>query len=314
MRGRWAALAGFLAMVTAGCELTEVAAPASQDILVIDAVLRSGPGQQAILLHRSVDDGVVRGEPGASVVVTRADGSERIEFVEAPTQACLVQGIGGQLNGLDLEASCYRSAPGTVIEPGATYDLRVETTGGETAFGRTVVPGPYSFVSPSVDPMAPPAGHSICLLPAAPFQLAWTPAEGAWAYVLTLTISDYAPDEPDLPNPVELTSVSVSAGDTSLRFPTEIGLFQRGEVPTRVFDILDQGIPAGAIADLAVVATDRNYTNAIRGGRFNPSGNLRISSIAGDGVGVFGSVNVLELASLPESAPCPGIQPLGAGG
>jgi hypothetical protein len=30
--------------------------------------------------------------------------------------------------------------------------------------------------------------------------------------------------------------------------------------------------------------------NAVRGGGFNPSGNVRISSVVGDGVGVFGSI------------------------
>lgn len=301
-----AVLTSLLALsVLAGCELAEVAAPASDDVLVVDAVLRGGPGRQVILLHRSIEERVIRGESGATVTVSRADGSETIAFQEAPSpKDCFVAGSVDDLNGLDLEASCYIS-PWVEIEPGATYDLRVETAGGEMAYGRTQVPGGYRFATPEVDPGA---GRTwMCRLPAAPFELGWTASAGAWAYVITLSVENYAPDEEDLPDPVELTSVSVSAADTSLLFPKQIGLFQRGDVPVRVYDILDQGIPAQADALLSVVATDRNYTNAIRGGRFNPSGNIRVNSIAGDGVGIFGSVTTIQINSQGGTALCPGV-------
>jgi hypothetical protein len=44
------------------------------------------------------------------------------------------------------------------------------------------------------------------------------------------------------------------------------------------------------VAEMVVAAIDRNYLNGVRGGSFNPSGTVRVSSVSGDGVGVFGSI------------------------
>ena len=52
---------------------------------------------------------------------------------------------------------------------------------------------------------------------------------------------------------------------------------------------LQGGLPAGSTAELAITAVDRNYVNWARGGNFNPSGQVRIPSLSGDGTGVFGS-------------------------
>ncbi len=62
---------------------------------------------------------------------------------------------------------------------------------------------------------------------------------------------------------------------------------------------------------MTVAAADRNYINGVRGGSFNPSGQVRISSVTGDGVGVFGSLVPLQAAveAGPARAgrpPCPG--------
>jgi hypothetical protein len=46
---------------------------------------------------------------------------------------------------------------------------------------------------------------------------------------------------------------------------------------------------------LTVAAVDRNYVNGVRGGSFNPSGRVRVSSVTGDGEGVFGSLVPLTL-------------------
>jgi hypothetical protein len=138
-------------------------------------------------------------------------------------------------------------------------------------------------------------------LPDSAFSLTWGRSEGAWSYVTSLTLRNWGDDlreqGVEVPEPLELVGVSVSAADTSLLFPTNLGVFQRAEFDQRVLLALQEGIPTGADATLAVLAADRNYTNAIRGGRFNPSGNVRISSIVGDAVGVFGSVVPLVIHS-----------------
>jgi hypothetical protein len=103
----------------------------------------------------------------------------------------------------------------------------------------------------------------------------------------------------EAPDPLELTSVSVASSDTTLVFPTNVGLFQRGDLPREVFDLLENGLPPGTDAIFVVLAAEKNYTNGIRGGRFNPSGNVRLSSVAGDAVGVFGGVVPLAIRSAP---------------
>src|SRR5690606_39262148 len=63
LRGWARAGSALLALAFAACELPEVAAPDSADVLVVEAVLRAGAGQQYILLHRSIQGEVVDGEP-----------------------------------------------------------------------------------------------------------------------------------------------------------------------------------------------------------------------------------------------------------
>src|SRR5690606_3173445 len=138
-----------------------------------------------------------------------------------------------------------------------------------------------------------------CALPNQPFTLIWGRADGAWSYLVSLRLTEWS--EPlrregiEVPDTLELTGVSVSARDTTMAVPENLGLFQRADFDQRVFLHLRDGLPEGAEATLVVLATDRNYTNAIRGGRFNPSGNVRTSSIVGDAVGVFGSMVPLEI-------------------
>jgi len=63
-----------------------------------------------------------------------------------------------------------------------------------------------------------------------------------------------------------------------------------------------------------VAAADRNYVNAVRGGGFNPSGPVRVSSVVGDGIGTFGSLVPLRLFVVvgtggEEVPPCPSASP-----
>src|SRR6056297_3052188 len=87
---------------------------------------------------------------------------------------------------------------------------------------------------------------------------------------------------------------SVSAADTTIGFPAEFGVFDRGSIDTDIAVRLQRRIPEGVASDVAITAVDRNYTNWVRGGNFNPSGQVRIPSVRGQGTGYFGSSVVRE--------------------
>jgi hypothetical protein len=311
--GRFVALLVWAGAASA-CELTEVAAPDSAEILVVEAVLRVGAPTQYVLLHRSLEGRIVRGAPGARVRVVDAEGGS-VDFIPAPTGECLMPPIADGEREIDVEvhASCYRSPPiaGRFVHPGRSYSLFVTTADGLEARGRTHVPGAFAFRNPAA-PLDPRSFTASCLLPEEPFQLAWSPSEGAWAYLVSLFLANWAGDLVErgivAPDPLELSGVSISQADTTLGFPADVGLFQRAELDQRIFLALRDGLPPDIDTRLVVAAADRNFVNSVRGGRFNPSGNVRISSIVGDAVGVFGSLVPLTIRSLgfePETRPPP---------
>jgi hypothetical protein len=301
---RATAASGMLLAVAlaAGCELEEVAAPPSADVLVIESILRAGAASQFVLLHRSMEGRVIRGEPGAEVTVKDVALARAVTYQEVPLRDCLLSDAADwNVEDLAVEASCYvADRAGRFVEPGRTYELMVRTRDGRLARGRTTVPAAFDFREPDV--RVNRTTFSIgCRLPARPFTLTWTRAEGAWAYVATLQLENWGEALRErgieVPEPLELTGVSVSAADTTMRFPEHLGLFSRGSLDQRIFFALRQGLPPETEATLVVLAADRNYTNAIRGGRFNPSGDVRASSVVGDGVGLFGSVVPLVVHS-----------------
>ncbi len=314
---RWlrsACLVG-LTLGAPACELADVATPAGVDVVVVEAILRAGAARQYVLLHRSLEDRTIRGEPGATITVTRDD-AEAIVYAEAELIECLVESPDEwEIENLRVEASCYRSpvAAGRFVHPGRTYDLAIETLDGLYLRGRTTVPGLFAFRVPDVTVNSESLSVT-CRLPEGSFTLTWSRSAGAWAYLSSLRLSNWGDDLRDqgveVPDPLDLTGVSVSAADTSLLFPANLGLFQRFDLDQRVLIALQQGVPAEADATLVVLAADPNYTNAIRGGRFNPSGNIRTSSVLGDGVGLFGSIVPLVIRSPSPSPeftipPCP---------
>lgn len=312
-RGRRDRLASawFLVLLASawGCELAEVAAPPSENLLVVESVLRVGAVRQMVLLHRTIAEGAVQGEPGARVEL-HGPGGERWFFREGDDELCARQrAVDHRLGALDFEVSCYltdRDVP-VRIEPGAAYELAITTLRGEELRGRTTVPHAFDLRVPAVA-MARTDRSFTCTLPAAPFELVWEKAEGAWSYFVALHLSGWGDELRGagvaVPDPLELSGVSVGAADTTLAFPQNLGLFQRGSLDTRIFQHLAHGIGAGTHAMLVIVAADRNYTNALRGGRFNPSGSVRPSSIVGDGVGLFGSVVPLTINSVPSARSC----------
>ena len=312
---RFRALLGALLLGAPGCELAEVAAPDSEDVLVVEAVMRVGEARQRVLLHRSLEGGVVRGEPVAAVTVTGPDGEE-VDFHPADPSACLREVTDSIiLADAVIEASCYLSHPdaGHFVVPGAGYELYVETERGEVVRGRTRVPGDFSLRNPEVA-VHPEQRFAACALPHRPFELVWSRSEGAWAYWIGLRHSGWGASLKaqglEVPDPLGLLGLAVSSADTTLFFPEHLAAFHRGEIDQRVLQALRSGLPPGDSTVLVVLAADRNYVNAVRGSpRFNPSGDVGFSSVVGDGVGVFGSVVPLVIRSAASSEgsapPCP---------
>lgn len=300
---RFSATLGPLLLLASGCELAEVGAPDSEDVLLVEAVMRVGEPRQRILLHRSLQGGVVRGEPGASVTVTALNGPA-VRFLEADLSECLLEVTDSIiLADATIEASCYLSPreAGYFVAPGASYELRIETRRGEIVRGRTRVPGDFSLRSPAVA-LHPQERSAVCAIPSEPFELIWGRSEGAWAYWIGLRHSGWGAELKaqgfEVPDPLNLLGVAISAADTTLRFPEHIAWFHRRELDQRVLHALRTGLPPGESTVLVILAADQNYVNAVRGSpRFNPSGDVGFSSLIGEGVGVFGSVVPVILRS-----------------
>jgi hypothetical protein len=292
MRRTWIVAA---ALALPACTIADVTVAPGEDRLVVEGVLRTDARTQFILLHRGVQSGVAEGEPGAEVVVTRGDGMS-VTFVESPL-ACysLDPAYLDSDTPIDIRGTCYASptAAGRWVNAGTTYDLSIRTTRGERAVARTVVPGAFTLNGVPESRFNDQPAPGCTLAPATPLPLTWTQAAGAWGYIAPLRISGLSaalPDSIPAPDPLELIGVSVSAADTSLVLPGEFGVFDRFSLNQSLLRVLQAGLPGGTSARVVVAAADRNYINGVRGGSFNPSGPIRISSVAGDAVGVFGSL------------------------
>ena len=277
-------------LLLAGCELAEVTAAAGEDVLVVEAVLRAGDDRQQVLLHRSLSGGAIRGEPDARVVVRTPEGSD-VRLHEQPLGLCASGLAPEMVDSLRIEASCYASDAGALdVRPGEVYELHVEPAGGGEARGRTVVPGDFALLRPGHTDVS----GSCSLPPATPLETVWSSSEDAWSYLVGVEISGlraaFAGTGIEAPDLLELTGVAISERDTTLVFPGEIGLFDRFDENQALLIALQAGLPAGVRAEMVVTAADRNLVNAVRGGSFNPSGPVRVSSVIGAGIGLFGSL------------------------
>lgn len=319
---RWAAF--LVAAALGGCTLTDVTVPAGEDRVVVEALLRTNLERQNVLLHRTVEDGVVRGVPGARVTVRDAASGAEVVFVPAGDECYeLDDGYGGS-EALQVNATCYRSpaAAGRFVQPGRTYELRIDLPDGAgTVRGRTRVPDPFALRGLASASAGPPEQAPACVLPPdTPFPLTWSRSGGAWSYVVGMRVTGLREalagrGIPDVPERLELTGVAVSETDTVVVVPGEVGVFDRFSGNRELLLALQGGFPAGVDVELLVSAADRNYVNGVRGGRFNPSGQVRISSVGGAGaVGVFGSLVPLATQLRVRADPAGGLPPCGVGG
>lgn len=294
-------------LFVAACTLTEVSTEPGADLVVVEAVLRPDQPLPRLLLHRTLTGGTIRGEPGATVVIRDEAGGE-VSLREAPQHVCTT-GVGA-IGDLVNQATCYAAEDRFDIVPGRAYRLDVQTVRGEQLRSRTVVPGAFVFRDLPVDSI----GAARCALPVAtPLTLAWSRSAGTWSYLATMEVRGLrealaGSGIADIPDPLELTGLAISERDTSIVVPANFGVFERAQFESELLRLLQLGFPVVVDASIVVAAVDRNYVNAVRGGRFNPSGSVRISSILGDGVGVFGSLVALRLdidVVDPQGVPAP---------
>jgi len=282
------------ACLAAGCDLAEVTTAPGKDVVVVEAVLRTDEEAQQVLLHRTVDGALAGGVDGALVTVTGAAGDVH-RLVPHGTDCYQIDPLYAHFDSLDFHGSCYATAAQDVgwVRPGERYDLRVETADGRVVEGRTFVPGDYEVPSLHTDPEA---GLVCSMPPDSAFELVWRQSAGAWSYVADLSISGLsqalAGHGFSVPDPMLVRGLSVSQSDTTLVLPTEFGLFERLQYDNDLLLAISHGFPEGARMELVLAAADRNWVNSVRGGSFNPSGLVRISTVVGDGVGVFGSLTV----------------------
>jgi hypothetical protein len=280
---RWAALP--LLCGLAACTLAEVVTPDAADVLVVEAVLRPDQSMQRILLHSSLSEAGTGTEQGARVVVRSDEGYEVVFQQTSQTELCLS-------SPAPANTACYVSdeRQGPWVMPGREYELSVSSRDGRRAFARTRVPGRFRLLQPAVRSWPP-----CSLPPGTPLPLVWSSSEGAWTYIAEMEIeglrgalADQIPGE--IPDRISLTGISISEADTTMLFPGDFGIFERTQFEQPLLLALRDGLPAGVTARVVLAAADRNYVNGVRGGTFNPSGRVRIPSVAGDATGVFGSV------------------------
>lgn len=286
-----------LATVATACELTEVTTAPSDDLVVVEAVLRTDLDPQRILLHRTVQGVGVQPVEGATVTVTGEEDG-RVHVFKQGGDCYRIDRRYIEADSLDFQGTCYTAGllDDHWVIPGQSFELRVETPDGRVARGRTTVPGEFTPIGiPSTQ--RSDVGHPpLCSLPPdTPLPVAWTASEGAWSYVAQLRITGLRralePRGINAPEPLELRGLAISEADTSILLPTQFGVFERFQYEQDLLLAIQNGFPEATQMDLVIAAADRNWVNGVRGGSFNPSGQTRISSVIGDDVvGVFGSL------------------------
>lgn len=278
------ALLAALTALVAGCELTTVEVTPPEDVVIVEAYLRSDAPAQEVFLYRTLPgrDGTLRVD-GADIRIVSEAGESLQLFPTDRSEACVRHSLFGDGDA----GSCYLSrSRGEFVRPGATYRLEVELQDGGVLTGTTTVPGDFRILEPA---------RLLCELPSARYTVTWSRAEGAWSYQAVAEFRNLAEGLRQLglenpPDELTLTGLAVGGADTTIVFPNEFGVFDRFTEERDLILALQEGLPAGSTADILVAAGDRNFVNWVRGGNFNPSGQVRVPSVTGAGTGVFGSL------------------------
>ncbi len=270
-----------------GCELQETSLTEPEDVLVAEVYLQLGSEGDRVsaFLHRTIGgSGDAADLAGATVRVAPAT-ADPVQLLEAPDSMC----VRGELPPL-LAGACY-AAQGVAlaaIQPGERTTLEVQLLDGRRLTGETRIPESFDLLQPG-------EGVETCsIMPRTRFEVRWTRSPGASAYASEALISGLpealAPAGIEVTeDPLRLLGLSVGSSDTTIVFPSEFGVFDRFDLDRELALVLQEGLPPGTSARVTVAAADRNYVNWQRGGDFNPSGQVRVPSLQGDGTGVFGS-------------------------
>jgi hypothetical protein len=290
------------ALAFAGCELEEVTVVDLVDVAVAETyvVIREDPAQNRVraFLHGTTAGGApnLRTFEDARVRVTRSDGLV-LDFGIVPVREC-VDSLPPGATG-----TCFAADTALVrlISPGDALELRITFAGGE-AMSAVRVPGAFRFTG---------SGAQCRLVPDTSFDLVWSRSAGAWAYVSETLIEGLAaalePEGIAADDPLYLLGLSVSAQDTTIAFPSEFGLFDRFDLDRALAVRLQRGLPDATYSRISVAAVERNYVNWVRGGSFNPSGAVRVSSLRGDATGVFAAAVVRDLVVITSASPLAGV-------
>lgn len=279
-----------------GCELTQVDLTEPQDVLVVEAYVSLADEFRSltVVLHGTIGAGSdqIGDRPEAATVVVTTDTGATFTLPPRLLPEC-VEGA----NEVPGHPACYRLAiaeggppDGRDIRPGGQLSLNIKLDDGRELVAVTTVPGSFELRHP----LDSGSFEACTVAPDQLLDIIWSRSDGAWAYLSEATIGGLAgrvpPDITVPEEPLEIIGLSISAADTTISLPNEFGVFDRFGDFRELLELLQGGLPEGTITQVEVAAVDRNYVNWARGGNFNPSGQVRVPSIRGDGIGVFGSL------------------------
>lgn len=299
MRARGRAGWVLLVMAVAGCELDEITVVDFVDVVVAEVYVTLGqaPADHRVraFLHGTAAGGAPDSETfdDALVRITRA-GVDTLDLALDLITEC-VDSVPAGASG-----SCFVDlGQAAVLLPGDPLELSITLGDGRRLLGSARVPGDFQLSG---------IGASCRLEPDTLLPLRWTRSDGAWAYVNETSINGLpaalAPEGIEVEDdPLYLLGLSISASDTTVVFPSEFGVFDRFDLDQDLALRLQRGLPDGTDALISVTAVERNYTNWVRGGSFNPSGQVRVASLRGDGTGVFGAAVVREFTVVSATGP-----------
>lgn len=283
--------AASVVLVGAACELREITIAEPDDVIVAEVLLRADAYGQTAYLHRTSSAHGSARVFDATITVTDVQSGEVLRYEATADSLCLRRpGVGHDAS----RGTCYAAAGNPFTgsaRAGSTQTLHISLADGRAMHAVTTVPGEFLVSRPAA---------SVCHLPPMTrTELVWSRSAGAAVYLVQARMQGLREAlrargvAVDGSGPVTLTGISVTPGDTTMSFPDGIGLFDRFDDSLHpILLAISDGLPEGVTTELAIAALDLNYVNWIRGGTFNPSGTVRISSIDGDGIGVFGSFSV----------------------
>ena len=273
-------------IVLTACELEEITLVDVEDVVIAEVYVNLMPdptgNEIRAFLHRTVGlaDPDVSDLLGAVLTVRRTDGLTFVLPNDA-TERCL------ESSPVEEPGACFLSnQPETaLLGPGDVLEVQIDLVGGGRLTGATRIPGGFTLDG---------VPETCRIDPDMLMTVEWSRSDGAWAYLNETSIEGLP--EALLPEGIRveeeslyLLGISVSDDDTEIVFPSEFGVFNRLDLDQELAVRLQRGLPEGAFAEVTITAVDQNYVNWARGGSFNPSGQVRVPSLRGEGSGVFGS-------------------------